>query len=131
MAKVLLSGYRYSVIFKSKSGDKRSWTYEFINDKHIEPLLISEVLEDMCDVWVHKVQQITEWKLPETAYPITPLKNFYFTCKDRINGLWTMRTRQFLPRLKASYDKKIEIETKLRQLFGTDFYIVSYYQDLT
>ena len=131
MAKVLLGQYRYMVIFKSKSGDKRSWNWEFISDSRLSPVLISEVLEDLCDAWVHKVQEITEWKLPTTAYPITPLKNFYFSFRQKIDGLWSMSSRCFLPRLNSQYDKKVEIETKLKQIFGNDFQIVTYYTDLT
>ena len=131
MAKTLLGQYRYMVIFKSKSGDKRSWNWEFISDSRISPVVISEVLEDLCDAWVHKVQEITEWKLPIIVYPITPLSNLYFSFRQKLDGLWAMSSRQFLPRLKANFDKKSEIEGKLKQIFGNEFQIVSYYKDLT
>lgn len=128
MSGTVLPYKRYMIIMKSKN-EKRPYNWEFVSPVSVDPFLIKSTLETLCDIYVHKVQEITEWTLPSVVVPFVPLKNYTFSYQHKINGQYCRTTRQFLPRVEARFDKRSEIETQLQLIFGTDFKIISDIRD--
>ncbi len=122
---LLTQGYRKEVSAITPL-QKRYYTMTMTLDDNLDPLVISNIVEDLCDVVVKKVKDVTEWQY---TLDEPDSRDLHINGEYKIDGQTAQSNKIFLPRVHARHSIQ-DVELKLKQLFGPSFKIRAYREDL-